>query len=72
MKWIKRYQLYKESKSVSYSSKNLIHEICVSMILINNQFLDNILDRGLKARYSENSQMFLTDLKNLLLANFIL
>jgi len=68
MKWIKRYQLYKESKSVSYSSKNLIHEICVSMILINNQFLDNILDRGLKARYSENSQMFLTDLKNLLLA----
>jgi hypothetical protein len=38
------------------------------MILLNNQFLDNILDRGLKARYSENSEIFLTDLKNLLLA----
>lgn len=68
MKWIKRYQLYKESKKDSYSSKSLIHEICISMILLNNQFLDNILDRGLKARYSENSQIFLTDLKNLILA----
>jgi len=38
------------------------------MVLLNNGFLDNILDRGLKARYSENSQIFLTDLKNLLLA----
>jgi len=38
------------------------------MVLLNNEFLDNILDRGLKARYSENSQIFLTDLKNLLLA----
>ena len=38
------------------------------MVLINNEFLDNILDRGLKARYSENSSIFLTDLKNLLLA----
>ena len=38
------------------------------MVLLNNDFLDNILDRGLKARYSENSQIFLTDLKNLLLA----
>ena len=38
------------------------------MVLINNEFLDNVLDRGLKARYSENSSIFLTDLKNLLLA----
>jgi hypothetical protein len=38
------------------------------MTLLNNEFLDNILDRGLKARYSENSQVFLTDLKNLLLS----
>jgi hypothetical protein len=38
------------------------------MVLLNNEFLDNLLDRGLKARYSENSEMFLTDLKNLLLA----
>lgn len=66
MKWLRNYELFKESKS--YSSKNLITEICVSMILINNEFLDNILDRGLKARYSENSKVFLTDLKNLVLA----
>jgi hypothetical protein len=66
MKWIKNYQLFKEAKS--YSNKNLISEICISMVLLNNEFLDNILDRGLKARYSENSQIFLTDLKNLLLA----
>lgn len=66
MKWLKGYQLFKESKG--YSNKNLISEICTAMILLNNEFLDNILDRGLKARYSENSQIFLTDLKNLLLA----
>ena len=52
----------------SYSSKNLISEICVSMLLLNNSFLDNLLDRGLKARYSENSDIFLTDLKNLVIA----
>jgi hypothetical protein len=38
------------------------------MVLLNNDFLDNILDKGLKARYSEDSGVFLTDLKNLLLA----
>lgn len=66
MKWLKDYQLFKESKT--YSNKNLITEICTSMVLLNNEFLDNILDRGLKARYSESSEIFLTDLKNLLLA----
>jgi hypothetical protein len=38
------------------------------MVLLNNEFLDNILDNGLKARYSENSKVFLTDLKNLILS----
>lgn len=66
MKWLKDYQLFKESKS--YSSKNLVLEICTAMVLLNNEFLDNILDRGLKARYSENSSIFLTDLKNLLIS----
>jgi len=66
MKWLRNFEIFKESKT--YSNKNLITEICVSMVLINNEFLDNILDRGLKARYSENSSIFLTDLKNLLLA----
>ena len=76
MKWIRNYKLFKEAfetpveKPVKpvYTNKNIIHEICVSMILLNNNFLDNILDRGLKARYSENSEIFLTDLKNLVLA----
>jgi len=65
MKWLKDFELFKESKT--YSNKNLIGEICTSMILLNNEFLDNILDKGLKARY-ENSRIFLTDLKNLLLS----
>lgn len=57
-----------ESNKPTYSPKNMIEEICTVMVLLNNEFLDNILDRGLKARYSENSQVFLTDLKNLLLS----
>jgi hypothetical protein len=52
----------------TYKPTNLIQEVCVAMLLINNSFLDNILDKGIKSRYSENSQVFLTDLKNLLLA----
>ena len=38
MKWIKGYQLFKESKT--YSNKNLITEICTSMVLLNSEFLD--------------------------------
>lgn len=69
MKWLKDFKLFKESKQeATYSTKNLIGEICVSMVLLNNEFLDPILDRGMKARYSEDSRIFLTDLKNLLLA----
>jgi len=68
MRYLRNYKLFKEAKSDNYSNKNIIHEICVSMVLLNNEFLDNILDRGLKARYSENSEVFLTDLKNLLLS----
>jgi len=69
MEWLKNFKLFKESNNnKEYSPKNIVQEICVSMILLNNEFLDNILDRGLKARYSENSKVFLTDLKNLLLS----
>lgn len=64
MKYLKKYELFKESKE--YSNKNIISEICISMVLLNNEFLDKILDLGLKSRYSENSEVFLTDLKNLL------
>jgi hypothetical protein len=69
MKWIKKFELFKEStQNTIYKNKNIITEICVSMILLNPEFLDKILDLGIKARYTENSSVFLTDLKNLLLA----
>jgi hypothetical protein len=69
MKWLSKYKIFLESKKeIKYSNKKLINEICVSMVLLNNEFLDNILDRGLKARYSENSKTFLTDLKNLVMS----
>jgi len=70
MKFLKSHLLFEKNitKDSYYTPKNIVSEICISMVLLNNQFLDNILDRGLKARYSENSEIFLTDLKNLLLA----
>ena len=68
MKWLRDYKLFKESRKEKVSYKNVISEICTCMVLLNNEFLDNLLDRGLKARYSENSDIFITDLKNLLLA----
>ena len=69
MKYLKSHYLFESKKeSTTYNTKNLVFEICTSMVLLNNDFLDNLLDRGLKERYSENSSVFLTDLKNLLLA----
>lgn len=68
MKWLRGYKLFKESRTEKISYKNIINEICTCMVLLNNEFLDNLLDRGLKARYSENSDIFVTDLKNLMLA----
>ena len=66
MKWLRNFELFKEAKT--YSDKSLITEMCVSMLLINNDFLSNILDKGIRGRYNENSQVFITDLKSLLLA----
>lgn len=57
----------KAEKSL-YKPTNIVQEISVCMLLINHSFLDNILDKGLKQRYMENTNVFLTDLKNLLLA----
>jgi len=70
MKFIKSQFLFESNQNTKtyYTPKNIVSEICTSMTLLNNEFLDNLLDRGLKARYSENSEVFLTDLKNLLLA----
>lgn len=69
MKFLKSHYIFESNSQDKsfYNSKNLIFEICTSMVLLNNNFLDNLLDRGLKARYSENSTVFTTDLKNLLL-----
>jgi len=65
---IKKYfEFIIEGKKGDYSNKNLIEELCVSMVLINNEFLDAILDQGQKARYSQNSKVFITDLKNLVM-----
>ncbi len=63
MKLIKEYKLFLESKKDRVSYKNLVSEICTCMVLLNNQFLDNLLDRGLKARYSENSNIFINRFK---------
>lgn len=49
-------------------AKNLVSEICVSMILLNNSFLDDLLDSGLVGRYTNDSGVFLIDLKNLIIA----
>ena len=54
-------------ESAQYKPENLVQEICISMVLLNNEFLDNLLDKGSKARYTEDSSVFLTDLKNLLM-----
>jgi len=80
MKWLRGYERFLEAQSqfkvqaqndlekTIYKPTNLITEICVAMILLNNEFLDNLLDRGLKGRYTENSEVFLNDLKNLLMS----
>lgn len=69
---IKKYNSFIIKESVEekayYKPTNIIQEICVGMLLFNNRFLDNVLDKGLKSRYTENSKVFLTDLKNLVLA----
>ena len=80
MKWLKSRNIFLENKNLflpqtptdlipktKYNPKNLINEVCVGMLLLNNNFLDDLLDRGMKARYSENSQVFLSDLKTMLL-----
>ncbi len=64
----KYFEFIVENKQSDYSNTNLIYEICISMVLLNNEFLDQILDQGQKARYSENSDVFVNDLKNLVMS----
>ena len=63
-----RYSMLNEDvqEENMYKPTNLVDELCTAMVLLNNSFLDNILDRGLRARYSDNTHVFLNDLKNLL------
>ena len=67
MIWIKNFSMFKES--LNYKNENLVRDLCVGMLLINNNFLDNILDKGQKARYTSNSNVFINDLKTLLQGN---
>lgn len=71
MDLIKRFDSINEAanKEPVYNPGNLIQELCTAMLLLNNSFLDNILDRGLRARYQDNTDVFLNDLKNLLTSN---
>ena len=58
MKLLKKYGLFLEAQTqvqaqndlerpkIIYKPTNLVSEICISMVLLNNEFLDNILDRG--------------------------
>lgn len=67
---IKRFSMLNEAKKeYTYQPTHLIQELCTAMILLNNTFLDNILDRGLRARYQDNTDVFLNDLKHLLTGN---
>lgn len=70
MNLIKRYTMLNEAKGeYVYQPTHLVHELCAAMTLLNNTFLDNILDRGLRARYQDNTDVFLNDLKYLLTGN---
>jgi hypothetical protein len=65
-RYIKNLELFLESNKPKPNT-SLITDICVSMLLINPNFLDQILDRGNRTRYLHNNNVFLNDLKNLVL-----
>ena len=70
MTLIKRFSMLNEANEENvYRPTHLVHELCTAMVLLNNTFLDNILDRGLRARYQDNTHIFLNDLKHLLTGN---
>lgn len=67
MTLIKRFSMLNEANEENvYRPTHLVHELCTAMVLLNNTFLDNILDRGLRARYQDNTHVFISDLKHLL------
>ena len=66
-RYIKNLELFLESNKPK-SNTSLITDICVAMLLINPDFLNEILDKGNRSRYQHNNNVFLNDLKNLVLA----
>lgn len=57
----------KINESKVRGTSSVISDLCTCMLLINPNFLDNILDLGMKGRYISNSSIFLNDLKNLVI-----
>jgi hypothetical protein len=71
-KYIKGIEIFLESNKTSKKPKgniNLITDLCTAMVLMNPTFLDNILDKGRRSRYTQNSTVFINDLKNLITSN---
>ena len=67
MRYIKLRNYKKINESKVRGTSSVISDLCVCMLLINPNFLDKLLDVGIRGRYENNSSVFLTDLKNLLL-----
>lgn len=68
MHYIKnRLQFLTENTSYTKYNQHIIYQICVSMCLINPDFLSRILDKGIISRYTENDSVFISDLKNIIL-----
>ena len=69
MKYIKNFAINEASNNNKpKSNTSLVTDLCVSMLLINPDFLNNILDHGKYTRYTENNSVFMNDLKSMLLA----
>ena len=69
MRYVKGLEVFLESNNNKKGNTNLVTNIVVGMILINPEFLDNILDKGQRSRYTHNNNVFINDLKNLVVGN---
>lgn len=69
MRYIKDLEIFLESNTNKKGNTNLVTNIVVGMLLINPEFLDKILDKGQRSRYTHNNSVFLNDLKNLVVGN---
>lgn len=60
-------EFYERIVESSKGNTTLIKNLTIGMLLLNPEFLDNVLDKGIKGRYTMDSSVFLNDLQNLLL-----